>query len=233
MVAIAILVALSQSPCAGALAEASARADRYDLRGAAARLRAAADAGCADAATGALYVQGLVDARDAFRVGGAAAALEPVRRSIEALERMAGGRPGPAAIAGLLLQAAAAGAQSERAEMALYLDSAARAERIQRAAGQSGVPVVSSLELAGDLWLQLFDYMRARQAYLAAVEQGPRTMRATAGLARSSARLGIETAACVEYRRMLDVWRDAAPKPSEITEAETYLQRATCRRMAS
>src|SRR5690606_5502287 len=190
-----------QDPCGQAMAEASARADQFDLAGAAVQARAGAAQGCGEATVVALYLQGLADARAAFRVGGAPAALAPVRQAVAALERIAAGRPGRAAIAALLLQAAAAGAQSERAEMALFLDSAARAEQIQRAAGQPPMPVVSAAEVAGDLWLQLFDYGRAREAYLAAVTSGRRTTRATSGLARASARLGLEPAACMEYRR--------------------------------
>jgi hypothetical protein len=233
MAVIALALALLlQTPCAGAQSEAAALVERFDLAAAAAVLRAAAGQGCADARVGAIYLQGLTDARTAFSLGAPPASLQPIRDAIATLEKMAAGRPGQPEIARLLLQAAAAGAQSERAEMALYLDSASRMETLQRAARQPGAPFVSGLELAGDLWLQLFDYMRARTAYADAVEQG-RTMRATAGLARATARLGIETGACVEYQRLVERWADRTPKAPEITEAEAYLQRATCRRMSA
>jgi hypothetical protein len=222
-----LLFVLAQSSCTMAEAEASTRVGRFDLAGASAVLRTAVEQGCADLRIAALYLDGLVEAREAFRQGAPPESLTSVRAAATALEQLAANQPGQAAIAHLLLRAAAAGAQSERAEMALYLDTAARMESLQRAARQPGAPFVSSLELAGDLWLQLFDYARAREAYAAAIEQNSRTARATAGLARAAARLGMEDLACREYGELLSRW-NAAEKPAEILEAETYLERA-CR----
>ena len=90
----------------------------------------AAAAGCAEADVAALYLRGLVDARAAFLQGGTPASLTPVREAIEALGRLADNQPGPAEIARLMLQAAAAAAQSERGEMALYLEHATQMEMV-------------------------------------------------------------------------------------------------------
>lgn len=177
------------------MAEAAARVDAFDPAGAADRLRAAASPVCAAARVGALYLQGLVDARAAFRQGGSPDALAPVRAAVAALDAIARNRPGSAQIARLTLQAAAAAAQSERDEMALYLDAAMRMEALQRAAGEPGAPFISSVEAGGDLWLQLFRYADARRLYMRAVDEGHATMRALAGLARSAARLGVEETA--------------------------------------
>ena len=59
--------------------EASLRAAEFDLPVAARQLRSAVAQGCASAEVGALFLQGLVDAREAFRQGGTPASLAPVR----------------------------------------------------------------------------------------------------------------------------------------------------------
>lgn len=140
--------------------------------------------------TAALYEQGLRDARAAFAKGGSPESLAPVRAAIAALDTIAQGRPGPADIARLTLQAAAAAAQSERDEMTAYIEEAVRREIVQREAGQPGAPGVSSLEVAGDLWLQLFGYEEARKAYLRAAEYLGMTPRVREGLDRIAARSG-------------------------------------------
>ncbi len=141
-----------------------------------------------------LYTQGLADARAAFVKGAPPESLAPVRQAIAALGNISQERPGPAEIARLTLQAAAAAAQSERDEMALYLEQATRMERLQFEAGQPGAPVVSAHEVAGDLWLQVFRYDDAVRAYLRAADYVGMTPRVTEGLARARARLGQATA---------------------------------------
>ncbi|MBM3819501.1 MAG: hypothetical protein FJW14_10885, partial [Acidimicrobiia bacterium] len=118
----------------------------------------------------AIYTKGLADARAAFEKGAPPESLVPVREAIAALLKISGERPAQAEIARLTLQAAAAGAQSERDEMTLYLDQATRMEILQLEAKQPGAPGVSALEVAGDLWLQVFRYDEAIEAYARAAQ---------------------------------------------------------------
>src|SRR5688572_10684528 len=229
---LALLVAFAQAPCppdaAMLMADASVRAEEFDLPGAADRMQRAALRGCAAADIAAPYLRGLVDAREAFRQGAPPESLAPVRDAIASLQALARGRPGPAEIARLLVQAAAAAAQSERDEMALYLDAAREMEMLQRSAGQPGAPVIGSLEVAGDLWLQVFRYADAQRNYVQASEQGRPTPRVLAGLARTAARLGERDAACSHYLALVDRWGTRGSEPLEIQEARTYL-RDMCR----
>ena len=208
--------------------KASVRAADFDVLPAAELLRTAVEHGCASAEVAALYMRGLVDAREAFRQGGAPASLAPVRQVIASLKAMAQTRPGPAEIARLVLDAAAAAAQSERDEMRLYLESAMAMEVLQRAAGQPGAPVVTAVEMAGDLWLQVHRYDDARRAYTAAATQVGMTRRVAAGLGRAVARLNDAAAACAAYRTLLARWEARQAEPPEITEARTYLRRPAC-----
>ena len=229
---LALLIALAQTPCppdaTKLMAEASVRAEAFDLSGAANRMRMAASLGCAGAEIAALYLRGLVDAREAFRQGAPPESLAPVRTAIASLQSITQGRPGSAEIARLLLQAAAAAAQSERDEMALYLDAASQMETRQRAAGQPGAPVLGSLEVAGDLWLQVYRYADARRSYMQASDEGRATLGVLAGLARTAARLGLRQAACAEYRTLLDRWGLREAEPQEIADARTYLRQSAC-----
>jgi tetratricopeptide (TPR) repeat protein len=172
----------------------------------------------------------LADARDAFRQGAPPDSLAPVRAAIAALQAIGRGQPGSAEISRLLLQAAAAGAQSERDEMMLYLDAAIQMDTLQRAAGQPGAPVFSSLEVAGDLWLQVYRYADARRYYMQAFERGPETLRVLAGLARTAARLGDSQAACTEYLTLLEKWAGRDAEPPEITDARMYVSQPVCAR---
>lgn len=232
MSALVFLLVSAQAPCPPdsqqRVSAASALAQEFDLSGAADALSTGAARGCGDEEIAALYLRGLVDAREAFRHGAPPASLVPVHEAIAALEQIAKNRPGPAEIARLVLRAAAAAAQSERAEMALYLDQAMRMEGLQRAAGQPEAPILSASEVAGDLWLQIFDYAEARVAFMRAAEGGAATLRVMRGLARSAARLGVAGAACAEYRALLDRWGSRLPEPPEIAEARVYLGEPEC-----
>jgi hypothetical protein len=166
---------------------ASDRAQQPDVTSAIEALRAAAAVGCRDGEIGALYLRGLVDAREAFRQGAPPASLVPVRAAIEALERIAQGQAGPAEIARLMLQAAAAGAQSERDEMGLYLEHAERMDALLRGAGQPSAPVLTTAEVSGELWLQVHRYDDAEAAFMRAASQVGQTPRVVAGLARVAA----------------------------------------------
>lgn len=182
---------LAQAPCPAeamaVAADASVRAQALDLPGAIDRLYDAAAGGCTDAAVGILYLRGLIGARDAFSQGAPPESLAAVRDSIDALETIARGVPGPAEIARLMLQAAAAAAQSERDEMALYLDHAERMDGLLRAAGQPAAPVLTAAEVSGELWLQVHRYDEAHRAFQKAAAQVGMTPRVVAGLARVAA----------------------------------------------
>jgi hypothetical protein len=232
LAAAALTLVSAQAPCGGEavalLAEAATHAAGLDLPTAADRLEAAVQRGCGDAEVAALYVRGLVDAREAFRLGGSPASLAPVHEAIRALEGIARSRPGPAGIARLVLLAAAAAAQSERDEMRLYLEAAVQMESVQRAAGQHGAPVVPAIEVAGDLWLRVHRYDDARRAYLAAADATGRSLRVTAGLARVADRLGDIAAACDGYRLLLQMWGSRTGTPPDVVYAREYLETPAC-----
>ena len=218
---------LQQGSCDGraaaALTTAVARVEVLDLAGAAQQYAAAAAAGCAAADVPAVYLQGLVAARAAYRDGGSPESLAPVRDAVTALDARGATLPGAAQVARFVLLAAAAAAQSERDEMALLLDHALRLEGLQRAAAQPGAPAVSALEVAGDLWLQVHRYDDARRAYLEAQQQlGPRP-RLLLGLARVAVRLKDDLAACRSYRDLLAAWDRHPEAPAEVAEARAFL----------
>jgi hypothetical protein len=112
--------AVSERDRATLTMEASVRAAEFDAPGAADLLQTAAKGSSGDEVE-ALYLRGLVDARDAFRLGGSPESLAPVAAAITALGKISEGRPGRTEIARLVLQAASAAAQTERDEMRLYL----------------------------------------------------------------------------------------------------------------
>lgn len=203
--------------------EASVRADEFDLAGAFALLTAAASRGDVAAQVAALYIGGLLDAREAFLEGGPATAITPVHDAIMSLQAIATGRPGSAEIARLTLHAAAAAAQSERDEMSLYLETALEMESLQRMARLPGAPLVSAAEVAGDLWLQVHRYEDARRAYTEAAARVGSTLRILSGLARTARRLDDAPAACASYRRLLDAWGGRPGLPVEIAEARAYV----------
>jgi hypothetical protein len=224
------LLALPQASClppAGNLyTEASVRASEFNLPAALDLLHAAA--GCDITSVATVYVQGLLDARDAARVGGTAESLVPVRHAIDVLELLGRNRRGPAEIARLVLQAAAAATQSERGEMRLYIETAVRMEALQRAAGEEGAPVVTAAEMAGALWLQVDRYEEALLAYSEAARLLGPTPQLSLGLARAAVRLGDSMSACASYRTVVDRWTAPAPEPPEVVEGRAYLTRPEC-----
>src|SRR6266508_1186364 len=146
------LALAAQIPCPrdqGAfMSEASTRVQANDMTGALDLLRKMGASGCVDAVIGSTYLQGLADARAAYAEGGSDASLEPVRRAITALGQLAHDQPGPAEIARLIVQAAAAAAQSERDEMMLYLQHAEQMDALLRAAGQPAAPLLTAAEVS-------------------------------------------------------------------------------------
>ena len=223
VLAMAVPVYAAPRQATSPLTEAGERAAEFDLAGAANLLQSAVERGDTNARVAAVYVRGLIEAREAWRQGGSPESLAPVRQAISWLEAMAKGQPGSAEIARLMLQAAAAAAQSEREEMRLYLDTAIRMEALQRAAGMPGAPLVAAAESAGDLWLQVHRYEDARSAYDQAAERFGPSLRTLAGRARASRGLNDPTAACAGFRALLEKWAPRPEMPAEIVEARAYV----------
>ncbi len=146
------------------------------------------------------------------------------REAIEALATLSQGRRGSAEIARLVLQAAAAAAQSDRDEMRLYLETAMQMEVIQSAAGLPGAPIVSATEIAGDLWLQVDRYEDARRAYADAADRVGPSLRNMIGSGRASSRLKDVLEACTSYGALLETWGMRPGLPSEVAEARTYVE---------
>lgn len=150
---------------------------------------------CARGEVEMLYLRGLVSAREAYALGGSPESLTVVRSTIATLEARPD-RSRQVDIVINVLRAAAAAAQSEREEMGLFLAQAIQLETIQLAAREPGAPLVTAHEAAGDLWLRVFRYDEARQAYLRALSQVGPTPRVRLGIARADARLKDGPAAC-------------------------------------
>jgi hypothetical protein len=232
MVTVLLALALAQtpqcSPDATALMKAATeRAAAFDLAGAAQRLQAAVMSGCADAVLPSIYLRGWIAARDAYRFGGSAESLAQVSRSIGMLQDTLG-KSGPAQIAALVLQAAAAAAQSERDELALMIDYAVQLEDRNLAARLPGLPMITAHEAAGDLWLQVHRYDEARRAYEKAAQRVGMTPRITLGLARLAAQIDALSTACAQYQAFVAAWRTTGPEPTELAEARTFLSNPSC-----
>jgi hypothetical protein len=205
------------------LTDAAMRAAEFDMAGAVRLLTGESESRDTDVQVAAVYVRSLLDAREAARQGGSPESLTPVRQAIAWLELVANGRPGPAEIARLMLQAAAAAAQSERDEMRLYLDTAIRMETVQRAAGMRGAPILAAAEAAADLWLQVHRYDEARRAYDEAAQQLGSSPRILYGRARAARGLNDVAMACEAFRQLLDTWGRRSAVPAEISEARAYV----------
>lgn len=207
---------------------AKERGEMFDLAGAAALYFEGSGQWCVEAEVAGHYLRGLAAARAAYRDGGTPASLAPTRLALAAIEARAAEAPAMVPIARAVLMAASAAAQSERDEMALHLEHAARLEAIQIEASQPPLPVVSAHEAAGDLWLQVHRYEDARRAYELAREHVGATPRVMLGLARTSARLGDVAAACTEFARLLAWWDTRREEPLEILEARQFRSRPEC-----
>jgi hypothetical protein len=232
MIAVVIALTLAQtsacSPEAATLMQtATERAAAFDLAGAAQRLQAAVMSGCTEALVPSVYLRGWIAARDAYRVGGSPESLRPVSQSVAMLQEI-GGQSGPARIAILVLQAAAAAAQSERDELALMIDYAVQLEDRNLTARLPGLPMVTAHEAAGDLWLQVHRYDDARRAYTRAAERVGVTARIVLGLARVAVRVDALSTACSQYRALVASWKGTGPEPPELSEARTFLTNRTC-----
>lgn len=212
------------------VAAALARGDVFDLAGAASAYFTAAAKGCIEADVPGHYLRGLMAARDAHAAFAAPGSLAPVRDAIALIDARGGTVPGLPQIARLVLQAAAAAAQSERSELAIFLDQAVRLEALQLEARQPPLPVVTAHEAAGDLWLLVRDYDNARRAYIRAEERIGATPRITLGLARVAARVDDGLNACRHFRTFVWWWGTRSDGPPEVAEARAYLMRPACGR---
>jgi tetratricopeptide (TPR) repeat protein len=226
VVAWLVLTVWTQVPSispASALREAAVRAAEFDMAGAVRLLTGVGESRDTDLQVAAVYARGLLGAREAAQQGGSPESLTPVRQAIAWLEVVANGRAGPAEIARLMLQAAAAAAQSERDEMRLYLDTAIRMETVQRAAGMAGAPLLAAAETAADLWLQVHRYEEARRAFDEAAQQFGSSPRILYGRARAARGLNDVPTACEAFRQLLDAWGSRPAVPDEISEARAYV----------
>jgi hypothetical protein len=154
----------------------------------------------------------------------------PVRRAASALEKLSQNRPGPIEISRVMLLAAGAAALSERDEMSVFIDFATRMELLQLEAKQPPASMVSALELAADLWLQVHRYEEAERAYEVAAREFGTTPRIRSGRAKLAAQTGRTMRACLEYRELMAWWggRSPASVPTEIAEARAFLAQKTC-----
>jgi hypothetical protein len=232
MTAWLVMATLAQAlVCGGEAATAAAGgarlAEEMAVVAAAEEYERASGLGCGDAVVPALYARAWLAAREAPRRGGDAESIAPVRAAVGVLEARGANRPGTAEIARLVLLAAIAAAQSEREEMALYLEQALRLEQLQLAAGEPPAPVIAAHEAAGELWLQVHRYEDARRAYGLAAERLGTTPRVTLGLARTASRLDDGATACSEYRNLAAWWGNRG-ESAEVAEARAYL-RDRCR----
>jgi hypothetical protein len=221
---VVLLILLLGSCDPAIVTKAAARAEEFDLRGALEVVRTAGD--CDETAGAAEYLEGLLGAAEAFERGGTVDSLREVRSATHALSRRSeqGNRRWEAA--SVALRAVAAASQQERAEMAVYLAEATRVEGWLLTARLPGAPFITVHELAGDLWLQVHQFADARAAYLRAASLVGHTPRIKLGLARAAERLKDSSAACIEYRSLLEWW-DGAPRsttPPEIRDARTRAQ---------
>jgi len=221
------------TPEATALMKAATeRAAVFDVAGAVQRLQAAAMSGCADAILPALYLRGWIAAHEAYRVGGSPESLRPVLQSIATLQDTLG-KSGPPQIATLVLQAAAAAAQSERDELALMIDYAVQLEDRDLTVKRPALPMITAHEAAGDLWLQVHRYDDARRAYAKAAERIGVTPRITLGLARLAARVDALATACKQYQMLVTSWKATGPEPPELSEARMFLTNPACQGLAT
>jgi hypothetical protein len=207
---------------------ATERAAVFDLAGALQRMQGAAMSGCVDARLPALYLRGWIAARDAYRAGGSPESLRPVLQSIATMEGTLG-KSGPPQIAALVLQAAAAAAQSERDELALMIDYAVQLEDRNLTAKRPVLPMITAHEAAGDLWLQVHRYEDARRAYMKAEQRIGVTPRITLGLARLAVRIDAVATACTQYQSLVTSWKERGPEPPELAEARSFLT-SSCQR---
>ena len=219
-----------RAEAAAHVATAVARGQAFDLTGAANAYFTAASKGCAAADVPGHYLRGLLAAQAAHAQFGSPESLAPVREAIAFIDSRGGQEPGLPQVARVVLQAAAAAAQSERLEMALLLERAIRLEAVQLEARQPGLPIVTAHEAAGDLTLLVRDYEGARRAYLRAAERVGTTPRITLGLARVAAQLNDGLAACRQFRSFVWWWDARSGEPAEVAEARAYLQRPACGR---
>ena len=232
IVAVGLLVSQTIAACApgasGVAARAEARARVLDVAGAIALYEQAAEAGCGGARVSAVYLRGLQAARDAYREGGSEPSLVPARAAEAVLAREAARGDRRAEVARYVLMAAAAAAQSERGDVAIFLDQALQLERKLAGAARASALPIPAHEAAGDLWLQVHRFEMAREAYERAAVTFGLTPRVALGLARTAFRLEQPAAACASFRQLLTLLGDEAAARAEGSEASRFLASERC-----
>lgn len=199
-----------------AIGAASRDAASGAYRAAAERLRTAAgtDAACVALSVAAWSSQGWIAALAAADAGGTDDALADARGALGVLATL-GGPASPAAYAAALLHAAAAAAQDERDEMALWLD---HARDLGRRLDAAGTPAEwpQPFDLAeAELWLNLDDFELAELAFARALARDDSTA-GWFGLARARAGRGDAAGACHAYARVA-TRKDVAPDVTAAT----------------
>ena len=189
---------------------ASERAAVFDLAGALQRMQAAVKSGCTDAMLPVLYLRGWIAARDAYRVGGSPESLRPVLQSIATLQDTMG-KSGPPQIAALVLQAAAAAAQSERDEMSLMIAGACSSRTRSRRARPAGLPLITAHEDGGRA-CGCRCIATTRRGGVHAARGAPATRRASRSAWRAAGGRTRCRAACKEYRALVTSWTGARPR---------------------
>ncbi len=164
------------------------------------------DSDCAPLLGAGWSITGWVAARAAVRAGGTPDSLVDVKWAGQVLEQL-GARPEwrvESEYARAALSAAAAAAQDERGEMAIFLAHArGLSDRLTLARATPRWPLpIDALE--GDLWLEVDRYAEALQAFERALKIEP-TAFVLVGLARTRARLGNEAGACEAYRQAVAI----------------------------
>lgn len=205
-----------------ALAGARRDAERGDFDAAAEQLRVAVTSApaCVDLSVAAWSTRGWIAALAAGDRGGTAEALAEVTRAREVVGPL-GPAVSAAAYAGALLQAAAAAAQDERDEMAVWIEHA-RDLSGRLATGTPAPRWPLPIDWAeGELWYQVDDFERAEAAFMRVLADGE-SPAAWRGLARARDRRGNRRGACEAYRRVLDRATDLGPALA--AEARGYLR---------
>jgi hypothetical protein len=211
-----------------ALAQAAARMQTLDERGASTVLRDVQPTGCADVRVAQLTIDAWVDARTVLAQGGDTALTSRVTRTVEDLMLRRGELAERADrlladYAAVALRAALAAAQDERDELELLLAHARDLAESLASEGRDVLWPVAVDELEGELWLEVDHAAPASEAFARAAAR-QRSARALVGLARARHRLGDTVGACAAYREADTA--DLATAARD--EARTYLNSSVC-----
>ena len=159
---------------------------------------------------------GWAAARALAATGGALDQLGPVNVRLKELDALSGNQARYAEVA---IRAAVSAAQDEQEELSVFLQHARDLSGIMELTGESAKWPVPIDELEGELWLEVDQFERARDAFQRATKTRP-SPNAWVGLARASNRLGDMVTACAAYTQVSST--TGLPSPVEI-EISLYL----------